>query len=91
MPGILSNAYYFDDALDFLFVKPSQWLGDIISRIVDPRVIDGAVRETVFSAQWLGTFVRSFQTGLVRGYALILVLGVACFVVYYAIVAGGIH
>ncbi len=32
---------------------------------------------------------RSFQTGLVRAYALILVFGAACFIVYYAIVAGG--
>ena len=91
MPGVLANAYYFDDALDFLFVKPAQWLGGVISRVLDPHVIDGAVRESVISAQWLGTLVRSFQTGLVRGYALILVFGVACFVVYYAIVAGGIH
>ena len=54
-------------------------------RIVDPLVIDGAVREASFSAGWLGHLFRSFQTGLVRGYALILVLGVTCFVTYYAL------
>jgi len=91
MPALLSHAYYFDDALEWLFVKPSEWLGGVISRAIDPHVIDGAVRESAISAQWLGTLVRSFQTGLVRGYALILVFGVACFVVYYALVAGGIH
>ncbi len=37
------------------------------------------------SANWLGTLVRSFQTGLVRAYALILVFGAACFIVYYAL------
>ena len=91
MPGILTNAFYFDAALDLLFVRTSEWLGGFFGRYLDPHVLDGAVRETVISAQWLGTLTRSFQTGLVRAYAFILVFGAACFVAYYAIVAGGIH
>ncbi|MDE2482831.1 MAG: NADH-quinone oxidoreductase subunit L [bacterium] len=91
MPAILANAFYFDAALDLVFVRSSQLLGTLFGRLIDPQVIDGAVRETAFSAQWLGTFVRSFQTGLVRAYAFILVLGVACFLVYYAVTAGGLH
>ncbi|HTU70874.1 MAG TPA: NADH-quinone oxidoreductase subunit L [Candidatus Baltobacteraceae bacterium] len=91
MPAVLTNAFYFDAALDLLFVRSSQFLGTIFSRYLDPHVVDGAVRETAISAQWLGALVRSFQTGLLRAYALLLVFGVACFVVYYAIVAGGIR
>ena len=91
MPAILSNAFYIDAAFDLLFVRTSEWLGGIFGRALDPHVIDGAVRESVISAQWLGALVRSFQTGLVRAYALFLVFGAACFIVYYAIVAGGIH
>ncbi len=91
MPAILSNAFYFDVALDLLFVKTSELLGGFFGRWLDPHVIDGAVRETVISAQWLGALTRSFQTGLVRAYAFILVFGAACFIVYYAIVAGGLH
>ncbi|HEX8807128.1 MAG TPA: NADH-quinone oxidoreductase subunit L [Candidatus Aquilonibacter sp.] len=89
MPGILSNAFYFDAAYEWLFVKPSEALGRFFGSWLDPHVLDGAVRETVFSAQWLGTLTRSFQTGLLRSYAFILVFGAACFVVYYAFVAGG--
>ena len=37
------------------------------------------VREASISAPWLGHFFRSFQTGLVRAYALTLAFGVACF------------
>ena len=44
-------------------------------------MIDGAVREVAVGARWLGTLVRSLQTGLVRAYALILVFGAACFIV----------
>jgi hypothetical protein len=58
--------------------------------VFDPRVLDGAVREIVDTADWLGTLVRSLQTGLLRAYALILVFGAACFIAYYAI-AGAAH
>jgi hypothetical protein len=42
------------------------------------------VREAAVSAQWLGHLFRSFQTGLVRAYALSIALGVVCIVAYYA-------
>ncbi len=89
MSPVLVNAFYFDAALDAIFVRTSQLFGTIFGRVIDPHVIDGAVRETVFSAQWLGSLVRAFQTGMLRAYAFILVFGVACFVIYYAVVAGG--
>jgi NADH-quinone oxidoreductase subunit L len=84
MPAVLTNLFYVDAAIDMLFVRPAQLLGEIAGRVLDPRVIDGAVRDLVFWARWFGAVVRSFQTGLVRAYALILVFGAACFIVYYA-------
>lgn len=88
MPAVLTNAFYFDYALDLLFVRTSQLFGTLFGRFLDPQVIDGAVRETAFSAQWLGTLVRSFQTGLLRTYAFLLVIGATCFMVYYAVAMG---
>ncbi len=88
LPALLTNRYYFDDAIEWLFVRSSQLLGTAFGRFVDPHVIDGAVRETVFSSRWLGTLVRSFQTGLVRAYAIIVVFGAACFIAYYALAGG---
>ncbi len=88
MPAVLTNAFYFDAAIELLFVRPAQWLGRFFERVVDPLVIDGGVRETVFSVQWLGHLTRSFQTGLLRAYALILVFGAACFIVYYTLAIG---
>jgi len=69
-------------------VRPARALGTWFDRVVDPHVIDAGVREVAISAQWLGHLFRSFQTGLVRAYALSLVFGVACFVAYYALVFG---
>jgi NADH-quinone oxidoreductase subunit L len=86
MPPVLANAYYFDAAIDALVVKPAVEAGRFFGTIVDPVVIDGGVREVAHSATWFGHLFRSFQTGLVRGYALYIVFGVACFVVYYAVI-----
>jgi hypothetical protein len=72
-------------------VRTSQLFGTIFGRAIDPHVIDGAVREGVFSAQWLGVLVQSVQTGLLRAYALILAFGAACFIIYYALALGGVH
>ena len=90
MPPALAHALYFDAALDALFVRPAIALGNAFTRFVDPHVIDGAVRESVISSRWLGHLFRSFQTGLLRAYALIVVFGAACFVAYYAF-AGGLR
>lgn len=91
MPAVLTNLFYVDDAIQLVIVRPAQWLGDFFGRVFDPHIIDGAVRDVAFWAGWLGTLVRSIQTGLVRAYALILVLGAACFIVYYAFAAGAFH
>ena len=88
MPALLTNLLYFDWLIERLFVRPAQQLGALFGRVLDPHVFDGAVRDLVYWARWLGTLVRSFQTGLVRAYALILVAGAACFIVYYAVAAG---
>jgi NADH-quinone oxidoreductase subunit L len=89
MPPVLANAYYFDAAIEALFVRPAIGLGRWFGDVVDPVVIDGGVREVVQSTSWLGHVFRGFQTGLVRGYALYIVFGVACFVVYYAVIGSG--
>ena len=41
----LTNAFYFDAALDLIFVRSAQLFGTLFSRVVDPHVIDGTVRE----------------------------------------------
>ncbi|MBV9718531.1 MAG: NADH-quinone oxidoreductase subunit L [Candidatus Eremiobacteraeota bacterium] len=90
-PAILTNRFYIDELIDVVFVRTAQRLGMFFGRVLDPHVLDGAVRDLVFWARWLGDAVRSFQTGFVRAYALILVFGAACFIVYYAFTAGGVH
>jgi NADH:ubiquinone oxidoreductase subunit 5 (subunit L)/multisubunit Na+/H+ antiporter MnhA subunit len=89
MPAALTNRFYFDTAIDALFVRTSFVLGRVFGTIVDPLAIDAGVREAGFSAQWLGHLFRSFQTGLVRAYALALAFGAACFALYYVMIGAG--
>ena len=86
MPAALTHAFYFDSAIEALFVKPSIVIGDFFGRVIDPHVIDAGVREASISAQWLGHLFRSFETGLVRAYALALAFGAACFAIYYVVI-----
>ena len=88
MPAVLVNAYYFDAAYDMLLVRPARAIGAWYVRVFDPHVLDAAVREAAISAQWLGHLFRSFQTGLVRAYALSIAFGVVCVVAYYALAFG---
>ncbi|MDQ2680877.1 MAG: NADH-quinone oxidoreductase subunit L [Candidatus Eremiobacteraeota bacterium] len=90
MPAAFVNLFYFDTALDLLFVQPAITLGVLFGYRLDPHVIDGAVRESVISSRWLGHLFRSLQTGMLRAYAFIIVIGAVVFLAYYAIV-GGVH
>ncbi len=85
LPAVLVNLYYFNEILDWLFVRPAQALGQFFGRWMDPHFVDGVVREIVMTNRFLGTLMRSFQTGLLRAYALIVVFGAMCFAVYYAL------
>ena len=84
-PAVLAHAFYFDDAIGALIVRPALALGAFFSRVVDPLVIDAGVRDVAWSAGALGLLFRALQNGLVRAYALTLLLGTACFIVYFAI------
>ncbi len=85
-PAILAHAFYFDDEIDMLIVRPARLVGTFLARFVDPHVLDGGVRDVASSAGALGLVFRALQTGLVRSYALTLLIGTACFIAYFALI-----
>jgi NADH-quinone oxidoreductase subunit L len=84
VPAILARRFYFDDAIDWIFVKPAVAIGDVISKVVEPRLIDGLVRDVVWAVNGLGLEVRALQSGLVRSYAFLMVGGVVVALAYFA-------
>jgi len=85
MPAPLVKLFYFDDIIDWLFVKPSLALGRFFGRWFDPEFLDGGVRSVAAISGELGDVVRYFQNGLLRSYVLVVVFGAACFAIYYAV------
>jgi NADH-quinone oxidoreductase subunit L len=79
---LFGNAYYFDSGISRLVGGPiriaSQWL----STVFDLRIIDGAVNGIARLFRGMGTGLRKVQTGLVRQYALGVVLGAVLLLLY---------
>ena len=84
---LLLNDYYVEHFYRLVFVRPVYWLGNLISIVADPLIVDGVVRGfyiyTRASARILGTF----QTGYARTYLVVIVAG-AVLIVAYAVRVG---
>jgi len=65
-----------DDANEFLFMRPGQEVTKALV-VADERVIDGAVRGVAASAVGSARGLRKLQTGYVRNYALLILIGAA--------------
>jgi NADH-quinone oxidoreductase subunit L len=63
-----------DDANEFLFMRPGQKLTQLLVK-TDENVIDGAVRAVGSSALGSARGMRKLQTGYVRNYALLILIG----------------
>jgi NADH-quinone oxidoreductase subunit L len=80
----LLNKWYFDELYDLIFVRPAIWLGRLLWRGGDGRVIDGLGPDGV-SARVIdiaGRVVR-LQTGYVYHYAFAMLIGVALLTTWY--------
>ncbi len=63
-----------DDANEFLFMRPGQAVTSTLLA-TDEKVIDGAVRGVALSAIGSARGLRKLQTGYVRNYALLILIG----------------
>ncbi|HEX9012903.1 MAG TPA: proton-conducting transporter membrane subunit, partial [Anaerolineaceae bacterium] len=58
---LLREKYYFDQAYDFLFVRPAHWISDqFTARWLDRGVIDGILHAVARGALGLGSGLRNF-------------------------------
>jgi len=84
IPQPFARAFYFDDLIDALIVRPARALGLAFARFVDPHVLDAAVTDVARFAGLLGRELRGIQTGLVRAYAFVIVGCAVVFIAYFA-------
>jgi NADH-quinone oxidoreductase subunit L len=58
---LLKNKYYFDEAYDFLFVKPAYWFAEnVVYKFMDQRVIDGFLHIFGPTTDRIGSIIRNY-------------------------------
>lgn len=76
-----ANQFGYDQAMMDTGLKGGSVIG-AISVAIDKYLIDGIVNGAGYLAAWLGGLIRQAQTGLVRGYALLMLAGTVLIVAY---------
>ncbi|MBZ5559528.1 MAG: NADH-quinone oxidoreductase subunit L [Acidobacteriia bacterium] len=81
---VLLNKYYVDEVYDATVVQPIHIVSkEALWKIVDVRVLDGAVNGVGETVGGLSELLRRLQTGSVRAYAASLFFGVVMILGYY--------
>jgi NADH-quinone oxidoreductase subunit L len=81
---LLLNKYYVDEAYDATVVQPIKIVSqEVLWKIVDVRVIDGAVNGVGETVGGFAEALRRLQSGSVRTYAASLLFGVVMILGYY--------
>jgi NADH-quinone oxidoreductase subunit L len=84
----LVNKWYFDELYDRVFVQPVAAFGRFGQTVVESAFVQGVLVGGATSVVRAGSSVaRGVQTGYLRGYALVLLLGVGGLVLYFLIAA----
>jgi NADH-quinone oxidoreductase subunit L len=85
---VFSNKWYFDEAISFLVVRPFAWFGRFGRNSFERIVISGLFMGGTTAAVRAGSAaVRAVQSGYLRYYAALLLLGLTALALYF-LVAG---
>jgi len=85
---VLFNKYYFDEAIDAVFVRPAFAAGRFGRTVVESAFVQGVLVGGATGLVRAGTsFARSIQTGELRAYAGLLIMGVGGTLVYFLVVS----
>jgi NADH-quinone oxidoreductase subunit L len=78
------NKWYFDEIIDALFVRPAAWVGRFAQQTFERVVVNGALVGGASLIVRAGSAaVRAAQSGLLRSYAALLLLGVGGVALYF--------
>jgi NADH-quinone oxidoreductase subunit L len=85
----LLNKWYIDELYEVIFVRPTLWLGRLLWKQGDGRIIDGLGPDGV-SARVLDVTrnVMRLQTGYLYHYAFAMLIGVAALITWFIVRAG---
>ncbi|MFL5868491.1 MAG: NADH-quinone oxidoreductase subunit L [Thermoleophilaceae bacterium] len=82
----LVNKWYFDELYDRLFTRPVAGFGRFGRNVVETDFVQGTIVGGATGAVRAGSsFARAIQTGYLRGYALLLLVGLGGLALYFLI------
>jgi NADH-quinone oxidoreductase subunit L len=82
----LVNKWYFDELIDFMFVRPALWLGRLTASLLERGVIAGGVTGGTAGVVRAGSAaVRRWQTGFLRYYAAAMIVCISGVALYFLI------
>ncbi len=83
--SLFFNKWYFDEAFDFLIVNPVKATGRFFNDFIEDFLINGLTRSTAYLVRSAGVGVREIQTGMLRSYAVLMLLGIVAIGLYFLI------
>jgi NADH-quinone oxidoreductase subunit L len=84
----LFNRWYFDELYDAVFVRPAAAFGRFGRNVVESALVQGLIVGGASGIVRSGTaFARAIQTGALRAYALMLMIGLGGLALYFLIVS----
>jgi NADH-quinone oxidoreductase subunit L len=84
--AFLVNKWYFDELYEAMFVRPVATIGAFSRRVIETEFVQGTIVGGATGIVRVGTsLARSIQTGYLRAYALLLLLGVAGLTLYFLV------
>jgi NADH-quinone oxidoreductase subunit L len=82
------NKWYFDEIIDFLVVRPVAWFGRFAHGAIERRLVNGVlVGGASGTIRALSAAVRGVQTGYLRYYAALLLVGLTALGAYFLVSA----
>jgi len=85
----LLNKWYFDELYDYTLVRPAKWIGRVLWKQGDGRIIDGMGPDGISSLVLRASRrIAALQSGYVYHYAFAMLIGVAALVTFYFYLLG---
>jgi NADH-quinone oxidoreductase subunit L len=85
---VLVNKWYFDELIDLLVVRPAQWFGAFAQQTFERLFVNGVLVGGATGVVRVGSSaVRAAQTGFLRYYAALLVVGMVALTSYFLLIS----
>ncbi len=81
----LLHKYWVDELYDWVIVKPIVGLGRLANRFIEGGALDGGSRGLAWLVGKTSLGLRTVQSGYVRNYALVFLVGAALILLYYIV------